>query len=207
MDHVGINVTHLQRSADWYERILGFTIFHKWKTTWMISRGNMDLGLFLRRDAETIDDLDNTQAITEAVVISWLAPRQGQNSEPKARVTQMDFSRAVRRRQRDHLQHEAGFVRPQPRPMAAWTGWAQRSTRPPFGNPEVPADLAGRLAASEIDLRLTQLRDDLPRAVSSSPSCSSFPAPRVSIIHRSGGEGLIIKVGRILEPAFPCFTS
>jgi catechol-2,3-dioxygenase len=64
MDHVGINVTDLQRSADWYEKVLGFTIFHKWKTTWMISRGDMHLGLFLRPSAKKIDDLDNTLAIT-----------------------------------------------------------------------------------------------------------------------------------------------
>lgn len=64
MDHVGINVTDLQRSADWYERALGFKIFHKWKTTWMISRGDMHIGLFLRPNAKKIDDLDNTLAIT-----------------------------------------------------------------------------------------------------------------------------------------------
>jgi len=64
MDHVGINVTDLQRSADWYERVLGFTIFHKWKTTWMIRRGDMHIGLFLRPTAKKIDDLDNTLAIT-----------------------------------------------------------------------------------------------------------------------------------------------
>jgi catechol 2,3-dioxygenase-like lactoylglutathione lyase family enzyme len=64
MDHVGINVTDLQRSADWYQKALGFTIFHKWKTTWMVSRGDMHLGLFLRPNAKKIDDLDNTLAIT-----------------------------------------------------------------------------------------------------------------------------------------------
>ena len=64
MDHVGINVTDLERSADWYQKVLGFTIFHKWKTTWMVSRGDMHLGLFLRPNAKKIDDLDNTLAIT-----------------------------------------------------------------------------------------------------------------------------------------------
>jgi catechol 2,3-dioxygenase-like lactoylglutathione lyase family enzyme len=64
MDHVGINVTDLQRSADWYQKVLGFTIFHKWKTTWMIRRGDMRIGLFLRPNAKKIDDLDNTLAIT-----------------------------------------------------------------------------------------------------------------------------------------------
>ena len=64
MDHVGINVTDLQRSADWYQKVLGFTIYHKWKTTWMIRRGEMRLGLFLRPNAKKINDLDNTLAIT-----------------------------------------------------------------------------------------------------------------------------------------------
>lgn len=58
MDHVGINVTDLQRSADWYQKALGFTIFHKSETWWMISRGDMHLSLFLRPNAKKIDDLD-----------------------------------------------------------------------------------------------------------------------------------------------------
>lgn len=64
MDHVGINVTDLQRSADWYQKALGFGIFHKWKTTWMIRRGDMRIGMFLRPNAKKINDLDNTLAIT-----------------------------------------------------------------------------------------------------------------------------------------------
>ena len=64
MDHVGINVTNLQISADWYQTVLGFTIFHKWQTTWMIRRGDMHIGLFLRPNAKKLDDLDNSLAIT-----------------------------------------------------------------------------------------------------------------------------------------------
>lgn len=64
MDHVGINVSDLQQSADWYRRVLGFRLFHKWKTTWMIERSGMKIGLFLRPDAKKIDDIDNTRAIT-----------------------------------------------------------------------------------------------------------------------------------------------
>jgi catechol 2,3-dioxygenase-like lactoylglutathione lyase family enzyme len=64
MDHVGINVTDLERSADWYQKVLGFTVYHKWKTTWMIRRSDMRNGLFLRPNAKKIDDLDNTLAIT-----------------------------------------------------------------------------------------------------------------------------------------------
>jgi catechol 2,3-dioxygenase-like lactoylglutathione lyase family enzyme len=64
LDHVGINVTNLQHSADWYANVLGFTVVHKWKTTWMIGRGHMRLGLFWRPNAKKIEDLDQSLAIT-----------------------------------------------------------------------------------------------------------------------------------------------
>lgn len=44
MDHLGINITDLQRSADWYERVLGLGVLHLWKTRWLVSRGNIKLG-------------------------------------------------------------------------------------------------------------------------------------------------------------------
>ena len=52
LDHVGINVTDLTKSAEWYENVLGFKIFHKWNTTWMIRRGEMKIGLFSRPKAQ-----------------------------------------------------------------------------------------------------------------------------------------------------------
>jgi catechol-2,3-dioxygenase len=64
LDHVGINVSDLHHSADWYANVLGFTVFHKWKTTWMIGRGHMRLGLFWRPHAKKIEDLDQSLAIT-----------------------------------------------------------------------------------------------------------------------------------------------
>jgi catechol-2,3-dioxygenase len=64
LDHVGINVTNLQNSADWYEKVLSFRVFHKWNTTWMIRRGNMRIGLFLRPSAAKVEDIDNKIAIT-----------------------------------------------------------------------------------------------------------------------------------------------
>jgi catechol 2,3-dioxygenase-like lactoylglutathione lyase family enzyme len=70
IDHVGLNVTDLQRSADWYDRVLGFTIFHKWNTTWMIRRGDMRLGLFLRPNAVKVANLDNTIAITHFALLT-----------------------------------------------------------------------------------------------------------------------------------------
>lgn len=56
IDHYAIHVRDLQRSADWYEQILGFRILHKWNTTWMVGRGNIKVGLFLRPDAQPIGD-------------------------------------------------------------------------------------------------------------------------------------------------------
>jgi len=64
LDHVGLNVADLQRSAAFYNRVLGFQIFHKWTTTWMIQRGSIRIGLFQRPQAQTIKDIDNTIAIT-----------------------------------------------------------------------------------------------------------------------------------------------
>lgn len=64
LDHVGINVTNLQNSADWYEKVLNFKVIHKWNTTWMIRRGNMRIGLFLRPNAVKVEDIDHKLAIT-----------------------------------------------------------------------------------------------------------------------------------------------
>jgi catechol 2,3-dioxygenase-like lactoylglutathione lyase family enzyme len=59
LDHFAINVTDLQRSADWYQRVLGFTILHKWNTTWMVGRDNIKIGLFLRPNAKPLPDIDS----------------------------------------------------------------------------------------------------------------------------------------------------
>ncbi|HSH96417.1 MAG TPA: VOC family protein [Roseimicrobium sp.] len=64
LDHVGINVTDLTRSAEWYRRVLGFEIVHKWTTTWMVKRGNMRIGLFERKEATPVENLDQRVAIT-----------------------------------------------------------------------------------------------------------------------------------------------
>jgi catechol-2,3-dioxygenase len=70
IDHVGLNVSDLQKSAEWYRKVLGFTIFHKWKTTWMIRRGDMRVGLFLRPNATKVADIDNTIAITHFALLT-----------------------------------------------------------------------------------------------------------------------------------------
>jgi catechol 2,3-dioxygenase-like lactoylglutathione lyase family enzyme len=59
LDHYAINVTDLRRSADWYHRILGFHVLHKWKTTWMVGHGNIKVGLFLRPDAKPVPDVND----------------------------------------------------------------------------------------------------------------------------------------------------
>jgi catechol 2,3-dioxygenase-like lactoylglutathione lyase family enzyme len=59
LDHFAINVSDLQRSADWYQKALGFTIRHKWNTTWMIGQDNVKIGLFLRPNAKPLPDIDS----------------------------------------------------------------------------------------------------------------------------------------------------
>lgn len=59
IDHFAISVKSLQTSFDWYQKVLGFQMFHQWKTTWLIQLGSMKIGLFERPNAAAIDDLDN----------------------------------------------------------------------------------------------------------------------------------------------------
>ena len=70
IDHVGLNVTNLERSAEWYQRVLGFELVHKWKTTWMIGRGPMRLGLFWRPEGTPVENLDNRIAITHVAFLT-----------------------------------------------------------------------------------------------------------------------------------------
>lgn len=70
LDHVALNVTNLDRSYEWYQKVFGFAIFHKWNTTWMIHRGTMKIGLFLRPKAQSIGDTDNKLAITHFAFVT-----------------------------------------------------------------------------------------------------------------------------------------
>src|SRR5262245_18296459 len=63
LDHYAINVADLERSAQWYEKLLRFQILHKWNTTWMVGRGNMKVGLFLRPDAASVEDINKVRII------------------------------------------------------------------------------------------------------------------------------------------------
>jgi catechol 2,3-dioxygenase-like lactoylglutathione lyase family enzyme len=58
LDHYAINVKDLQRSADWYQRAFGFGILHKWNSTWMVGRGNIKIGLFLKPEAQDVADIE-----------------------------------------------------------------------------------------------------------------------------------------------------
>jgi catechol 2,3-dioxygenase-like lactoylglutathione lyase family enzyme len=70
IDHVGLNITDLNRSAEWYSRILVFEIIHKWTTTWMVGKGQMRIGLFQRPSATPVEDLDNRIAISHLAFLT-----------------------------------------------------------------------------------------------------------------------------------------
>jgi catechol 2,3-dioxygenase-like lactoylglutathione lyase family enzyme len=64
IDHVGLNVRDLRASADFYSRVFGFGIVHKWTTTWMVGAGSIRLGLFQRPAASPLCNIDNAVALT-----------------------------------------------------------------------------------------------------------------------------------------------
>jgi len=58
IDHTAINVKNLQNTFDWYNKIFGFGIIHKWTHTWMIGNDVIKIGVFERPDASVISDID-----------------------------------------------------------------------------------------------------------------------------------------------------
>ena len=64
IDHIGLNVRDLVTSADFYHKVFGFGIVHKWTTTWMVGTDIMRLGLFQRPDSAPVCNIDNAIAIT-----------------------------------------------------------------------------------------------------------------------------------------------
>jgi catechol 2,3-dioxygenase-like lactoylglutathione lyase family enzyme len=64
IDHIGLNVRNLFTSFAFYQRVFGFTVFHRWKTTWMIQKGELKIGLFQRPAATPVCDLDQCIAIS-----------------------------------------------------------------------------------------------------------------------------------------------
>jgi catechol 2,3-dioxygenase-like lactoylglutathione lyase family enzyme len=64
IDHIGLNVHNLSTSFAFYERLFGFTVLHRWNTTWMIQKGELKIGLFQRPAATPVCDLDQRVAIS-----------------------------------------------------------------------------------------------------------------------------------------------
>jgi catechol-2,3-dioxygenase len=63
LDHFAINVSNLQQSADWYQRVFEFQVLHKWTTTWMVGKDNIKIGLFLQPGAKPPADPDKVNLI------------------------------------------------------------------------------------------------------------------------------------------------
>lgn len=59
IDHCALTVTNLKNSFTWFKKVFGLEIIHKWKTTWMIGKGEIKLGLFQRPDGKPVEDLDS----------------------------------------------------------------------------------------------------------------------------------------------------
>jgi len=64
IDHIGLNVRDLVTSAEFYGKVLGFGIVHKWNTTWMVGTDAMRLGLFQRPSAGPVCNIDRKIAIS-----------------------------------------------------------------------------------------------------------------------------------------------
>jgi catechol 2,3-dioxygenase-like lactoylglutathione lyase family enzyme len=80
IDHIGLNVHSLPISFEFYSRVFGFDILHRWKTTWLIQKGELKIGLFQRPAAAPICDLD------QRVAISHFAFRTDRNGFERAQA-------------------------------------------------------------------------------------------------------------------------
>jgi catechol 2,3-dioxygenase-like lactoylglutathione lyase family enzyme len=58
IDHIAINIKNLQKTFDWYHKLFGFGIIHKWTHTWMIGNESIKIGVFERPEASVISDID-----------------------------------------------------------------------------------------------------------------------------------------------------
>lgn len=70
IDHVALQVKDLPTSAQFYKRVFGFDVIHKWNTTWMIGKARMRLGLFQRPNATRLDDLNNYLVLQHFAVLT-----------------------------------------------------------------------------------------------------------------------------------------
>ena len=106
MDHAGLNIINLERSAAWYQDVLGFDVVHKWTHTWLVARDSMRLGLFERPEAQPVDDLDNKIAITH--IAYHTDPLGLLDVQTSLMERAIDFQLVACR-----AQHSAGFFAPQ----------------------------------------------------------------------------------------------
>jgi catechol-2,3-dioxygenase len=74
IDHCALTVTNLERSLEWFKKVFGFDIIHKWKTTWMIGKEEIRIGLFQRPEGKPIEDLDNKIGFQH---VAFLSDSQG----------------------------------------------------------------------------------------------------------------------------------
>ncbi len=70
IDHFAITVKDVQASADWYSRVFGFEIIHRFTHTFFIGHKTIHIGLMSRPDATPIDDLNNKIAFQHAAFLT-----------------------------------------------------------------------------------------------------------------------------------------
>jgi catechol 2,3-dioxygenase-like lactoylglutathione lyase family enzyme len=74
-DHFGINVTDIDKSLAWYEKVFGLKVVHVWPSgTTMIGNELFKIGVFSRPQGVKIADTDKTICITH---VAFLATAQG----------------------------------------------------------------------------------------------------------------------------------
>jgi catechol 2,3-dioxygenase-like lactoylglutathione lyase family enzyme len=70
IDHFAITVKDLQASADWYRKVFGFEVIHRFTRTWMVGNDLMKIGLMNRPTATAVDDLDNKIAVQHVAFLT-----------------------------------------------------------------------------------------------------------------------------------------
>jgi catechol 2,3-dioxygenase-like lactoylglutathione lyase family enzyme len=74
LDHFAVTVKDLQVSADWYQRVFGFEVIHRFTHTWMVGNPHMKVGLMHAADATPVPDLDKHIAFQH---VAFLTDRDG----------------------------------------------------------------------------------------------------------------------------------
>jgi catechol 2,3-dioxygenase-like lactoylglutathione lyase family enzyme len=69
IDHFAINVRDVQKSSDWYDKMFGFKVLHKWDNAWMIGRANVKIGLFIFPSATALPNLNDNLVIRKIAFV------------------------------------------------------------------------------------------------------------------------------------------